>query len=300
MIKLFLVAPNVMVLYNGDEGQLYKDLEYTQTSYPFENRKINSTFNVDNYIQKTKSLWNDFDVTKLHIQNYGDTNMYLTVEGQLDYKTKFTGIGRVIYKLATGEIIDKKDPIADTTYLDGVKNVLYRIHYGDYGGYALKLVSFLLGIISCFVIISGVMIWLVARDKKNIPEKKRRFNERVVRVYLAICLSMYPVTALSFIAVKVFEPVSKSFIYNFYFISWLLATIFFILKKNHFFTNKYTLFSGSILGLLIPIINGSMTGNWIWKSYKQDFQLFFVDVFWITISLITLYVTFKLKKQNNN
>src|SRR5690606_19802303 len=216
---------------------------------------------------------------------------------QLEYKTKFTGVGKITYKVTTGEIISKKDPVTQTSYLDSVKNILYRLHYGDYGGYALKIVSFLLGIISCFVIISGGMIWLVARDKKNIPEKKRRFNEQVVRIYLAICLSMYPVTAVSFIAVKVFQPVSQSFIYSFYFISWLLAIIFFILKKDHFFTNKYTLLSGSIFGLLIPVANGFTTGNWIWKSFQYDFQPFFVDAFWLILSLMTLFTALKLKKK---
>src|SRR5690606_13014421 len=154
MIKVFLIAPNVLVLYNGDESQLYKDLKYTPPSYAFENVKISMPFNANEYVKKTKTLWNDFDVTKLYIQNYGDNNMHVNIEGQLDYKAKFTGVGKITYKVATGEIISKKDPVTQTTYLDSVKNILYRLHYGDYGGYALKIVSFLLGIISCFVIIS--------------------------------------------------------------------------------------------------------------------------------------------------
>src|SRR5690606_3188388 len=66
MIKLFLVAPNVLVLYDGDQAQLYKDLEYTPTSYPFKNNKITTDFSINDYVKKTKTLWNDFDVTKIH------------------------------------------------------------------------------------------------------------------------------------------------------------------------------------------------------------------------------------------
>ena len=144
------------------------------------------------------------------------------------------------------------------------------------------------------------MIWLVARDKKNIPEKKRRFNEGVVRIYLAICLSMYPITAASFIAVKVFQPASQSFVYSFYFIGWLLLTVLFILKKDNYFTNKMCLVLGSVLGFLIPITNGITTGNWIWKSFlNQETQLFFVDAFWIVLASLTLYVSFKFKKNEH-
>ncbi|KGL62982.1 PepSY-associated TM helix domain-containing protein [Polaribacter sp. Hel1_85] len=297
MIKLVLVAPSVLFLYGGDNAKLYEDLEYSKPQYQFKNNAITSNFNASYYVTSTKKIWNDFDVTEVHLFNYGDENMHILVNGHLNYNTKFNGIGEVIFNVKTGEIVSKKSPITDTSYLDGVKNVLYKIHYADYGGFPLKIISFILGLITCFVIISGVMIWLVARDKKNIPEKKRRFNERVVRIYLAICLSMYPITALSFIAVKVFQPTNSSFIHNFYFMGWLLLTLFFVLKKDLHFINKYTLLSGSIIGFFIPISNGIMTGNWFWKTFlNQQFQLFFVDIFWLILASLTLWISLKLKR----
>ncbi|MCC9072204.1 PepSY domain-containing protein [Flavobacterium sp. F-65] len=299
MIKLLIVAPSVMALYKGDQDKLYKDLEYSDPEYKFDNKKLATPFSIDKLVAKTKSNWKDFEINRIFIQNYGDTNMHVLVEGEIKYDKKFTGIGKVIYKVADGTVVAKKDPVTETTYLDAVKNVLYRIHFGDYGGYALKIISFVLGIITCFVIISGVMIWLVARDKKNMPEKKRRFNEAVVRIYLAICLSMYPITALGFIATKIFHPLGRANIYSIYFIGWLALTIFFILKKNNAFTNKFSLLSGSILGFLIPIVNGICTGNWFWKTFAQNqIQIFFVDIFWIVLASITLYISFHLDKKD--
>lgn len=300
MIKLVLVAPTVMVLYDGDQAKFYEDLEYSRPTFEPEHNTLTSKIDINYYVEQTKNLWDDFNVTEVHLVNYGDTNMHVLVNGSLDFKTKFTGTGAAIYKVSSNSLVSKKDPIKNTSYLDGVKNTLYRLHFGDYGGYALKIISFALGLISCFVIISGVMIWLVARDKKNIPEKKRRFNKRVAIVYFAISLSMYPITALSFIAVKIFQPEGQLFIYSFYFIGWLLLAIFFTIKKSLYFTNKYTLLSGSILGFLIPIVNGVVTKNWIWKSlYNGDFQVFFIDAFWITLAVITLWITFKLKRKTD-
>lgn len=297
MIKLLLVAPSVQLLYQGNQDKLYQELEYTSPDFPFKNEVLHQSFNINKMVAVTKKNWNDFDITKIEIQNYGDKNMHLIVEGEVDYGKKFTGIGKVVYQVASNKVIAKKDPYTQNKYLDYVKNILYRIHYGDYGGYGLKIISFVLGILSCFVIISGVMIWLVARDKKNIPEKKRRFNERVVRFYLAICLSMFPVTALTFNIAKIFHPLGQDNLYAVYFISWLVLTVFFILKKNNGFTNWFCLFSGSILGFLVPISNGITTGNWFWISCdKNQFQLFFVDVFWIFLSSITLYASYKISK----
>ncbi|NWL01230.1 hypothetical protein DM790_10425 [Flavobacterium collinsii] len=296
MIKLLLVAPAVMALYDNDQSKLYKELEYTDPDYKFENKKLANPFNIDELVAKTKKNWSDFEITRVFIQNYGDVNMHVLVEGELLSHKKFTGIGKVVYRIADGKEIAKKDPISQTSYLDVIKNVLYRIHFGDYGGYALRIVSFLLGIITCFVIISGVMIWLVARQKNNMPEKKRRFNNAVVRIYLAICLSMYPITALAFIGSKIFYPLSQANLFRLYFGGWLLLTIFFIIKKNDGFTNKFCLISGSILGFLIPITNGIVSGEWFWTSFMENkIQIFFIDVFWIFLASISLYVAYHLK-----
>ncbi len=298
MLKLLIVAPSVFAIYGGDQAKLYEDLEYADPTFPFENNKEDSVISLNGFIDQTKATWENFNVSEVKIYNFGDANMHVAINGELDKKTKFTAPGKVVYKAYTGEVISKKDPVAQSSYLDGVKNVMFRLHYGDYGGYALKVISFILGIISCFVIISGVMIWLVARDKKNIPEKKRIFYNRVARIYLAICLSMYPITALSFIAVKIAQPAGLEFIYWFYFLGWLLLTTFFILKMDNYFTNKSCLLLGSIFGFLIPLVNGFTTGNWMWKSFAagQD-QILFIDVFWLITASITLFASFKLKKK---
>ena len=299
MIKLLLIAPTVMTLYNGDDKKFYSELGYDEPEYKFKNKKLAAPYNIDKLVDQTKSTWKDFEVTEVEIINYGDASMHVSVEGELKNDKKFTGIGNIIYQVSTGKIVAKKDPNLQTTYLDGVKNVLYRIHFGDYGGYALKIISFILGLITCFVIISGVMIWLTARDKTNMPENKRRFNRRVVRIYLAICLSMYPITALIFIANKVFYPLSQTEIYTFYFVGWLLLTIFFIIKRNDAFTNKWSLLSGSFLGFIIPITNGIMTGNWFWESFAHNqFQIFFIDIFWTVLASVSLYTAYKLNQKN--
>jgi hypothetical protein len=296
MIKLLIVAPAVMALYKGDQDKLYKELEYKDPEYKFDNKKLATPFNIDQLVAKAKSNWSDFEITRVFIQNYGDANMHIVVEGEMPHDKKFTGVGKVVYRIADGKEIARKNPITQNNYLDVVKNVLYRIHFGDYGGYPLKIVSFILGIITCFVIISGVMIWLVARQKNNMPEKKRRFNAAVVHIYLAICLSMYPITALAFIATKVFYPLSQSNLFTFYFGGWLLLAVFFIIKKNDDFTNKFCLISGSILGFLIPIANGIVSGHWFWNSFIENhIQVFVIDVFWIVLASISLYVAYHLK-----
>jgi hypothetical protein len=297
MLKILLVAPAVFTLYEGDEDEMYKDLEYTHPEFAFQQEPLNETPDINALVAQTRKHWEGFRVNEVHIFNYGDRNMHVSVGGELVYRSRLNGPGNIIYRVADGEVVHLEDPVMEASYLDGVKNMLLRLHFGDYAGYGLKVASFLLGLISCFVILSGVMIWLVARDKNHIPEKRRRFNEGVVRYYLAICLSMYPVTALAFILVKIWQPAGMTFLYCAYFISWLLFSIFFILRKNNSITNKYTLLSGSILGILIPLVNGLATGDWLWKTYSEgNTHVFMVDLIWILLSVATFLVYLKLSR----
>ncbi|WP_228235154.1 PepSY-associated TM helix domain-containing protein [Allomuricauda sp. M10] len=293
LLKGILILPIVMGLYNGDQNKLYEDLEYNHPVYSYHNERLEEPVQIDPLITEIKQDWPDFRVTEVHLFNFGDTNMHASISGHLGYETKLNGMGHRIYKIKDGSVVEEKVPVTNNAYLDGVKNMMFRLHFGDYAGYGLRVISFVLGLISCFVILSGILIWLTARDKKNIPEKRRKFNQQVANVYMAICLSMFPVTALEFILVKCAIHVDMAFLYRTYFPIWLVTTLFFIFKNNIGFTNRWTLISGGILAVWIPVVNGIMTGNWLWTAYiKGQQQVLLVDLLWLILGLVALWIAF--------
>lgn len=301
MINVLLVVPSLIVMYDGDQQKLYNDLGFGEPAFTFENRKLSEVPPVNDFVAKTRGLWDDFNINEVHIFNYGDEGMHVEVGGALDHSVKFTGLGHVIYKASTGAAVDTEDPHERTSYLNGVKGAIYYLHFGNYGGYSLRIISFVLGLITCFVIITGVLIWLEARNKKDIPEKQRRFNARVGHIYLAICLTMFPVTALGFIVTQLLphdlDDSRQTILYSVYFGTWLLLSVFFALRRDNYLTNKYTLLSGAIAGLAVPIVNGLVTGNWFWDSFTNNhIDLFVVDVGWILISLTAFYVLGRLRR----
>jgi hypothetical protein len=111
---------------------------------------------------------------------------------------------------------------------------------------------------------------------------------------------MYPVTAFVFIVVR-FLPANlpatrQPVLYSIYFGCWLLLSVFFSWNRSNFFINKYTLWSGAILGLLIPIVNGVSTGNWLWYTVaNRHVDIFIVDALWTGLSLISFYTVYRLK-----
>ena len=296
MLKLLLVAPGVYALYNGDEQEFYDAPGYGHPGFEYHGRELELLPDINALVTNTRERWPDFRVNEVRLFNFGDSNMHVSVSGRLSYSEKFNGTGNIIYRMADGRAVAVKDPVANSSYPDAVKNILYRLHLGDYGGYALRITSFVLGLIGCFVILSGVMIWFTARNKTHLPIEQRKFNLKVSQWYLAICLSMFPVTAAAFIVVKCFNPLGMNGIYSFYFISWALLSVFFAKKGSAFFTNTYSLLSGGILGLLVPVCNGAITGAWPWNSLMAGaFHVFFIDLFWVVLSALSLLACFRLK-----
>lgn len=280
--------PVVATHFDGVQDSLYAALGYGGHDFALENKQLENTIKLSDFVSTAQQKWGE-EVTINHVEaiNYGDKSMQVHVGGVTNLSQKFTGGGELVFD-AGGNILKHKDPQRPSSYSDVAENLVYTLHFGSYGGYATKVLYFLLGISGCVVIISGVLIWLVARDKKNIPEKKRKFNFWLANIYLGICLSMFPVTAAAFIAVKFNPDGGMNFIYSFYFLSWLAVSIIFIARRNIYKTNRDSMLAGSLIGICIPVVNGIVSDNWIWNTWRNGYHdILLVDIFWLTVSIGT-------------
>ena len=303
-LGVLVSASGAAVLYNNDVDKVYELLyEQDNDSLGMRSPKI-PKFNA--LVEKAGKRWPGFTTTRLTITNYGSSTMKLSVGGEVHPREQFLGNGEIVFDMHSKKIVKERDPL-EPTYTNGVWDSVFRLHYANYGkigslgNYLLKTAYFLLAFLTCFVIISGVMIWLEARNKKNIPDKRRRYNERVGAIYLAVCLTMFPVTALAMLVAKLLPGSvneSREMILNWtFFGGWLLLSVVFSLWKNNQLTNKFSLFTGGILGAFIPLVNGWLSGNWFWKTFGEgEYGLFSVDVLWIILSFSALFAWNKLRR----
>jgi len=303
-----LVALSGSVLYNGSQDKFY-DAVYGEHKDSLGVR-TQAVFALNKFQDSAITRWQGFAPKHIGILNNESTTMQFRIYGYVSSKAKFHNGGEIVYDVYTGKVDHEHSPY-DVSYNDGLWSTVYRLHFADYGdlgalgNYLFKLAYFLLAISTCFVIISGVLIWLSARNKKSVPENEKRYNEKVGYIYLAICLSMFPVTAFSFIVSKLLpESVSeiREIILNSaFFGGWLILSVFFFFKKSNYFINKYTLLSGGLLGLCIPFISGFHSGNWVWNTFRhKQYDIFIIDMLWVVLSLLALYAVYRLKISAKN
>lgn len=299
LLNYRIVAATIIALgYGGDADKFSSDTSQDRGAKEivYQHKAIDKEIDLNAYILQTVEKWDDPYISNISILNYGDESMTVAISGRAHNEKQLNSRGEIKYHIHSGEVEEISNPNENPGYSYIFSNLVYLLHFGSFGGLATRIVYFLVGIAGCIVIISGVLIWLVARDKKNVPEHKRKFNFWLANIYMAICLSMYPVTALAFIAVKLNPTGGQNFVYSFYFWTWLAITILLSIRKNIYKTNRDCLLVGSIIGLTIPIFNGVMTGNWIWVSWAKGYSdILLIDLFWIIVPLITLY-SWKLVK----
>ncbi len=301
----FLVLAPALALYQGNQNKLMEDLLPEKRYVSWENYSNNELLSFNKFVKSSSDIWDNFELTNFYIKNYGGSNSQYILSGGVLENNVFNAKGRISYNSKTNNILLEKSPYK-FSFVEDFQSAVAKLHFGSYGGILIKIIYFFLSIITCFVIISGVLLWVESRNKKNIDIEKRIYTTNVGHVYTAICLSMLPVTAASFIFVKLL-PVNISNktipIYLFYFTSWFALTCFLRYKRDHYYTNRFCLLTTSILGFLIPIIYGVY-------SYKIFFEILInyksintVNGIWLVISAVSLYAFFKIdnkiKKQSS-
>jgi hypothetical protein len=144
-----------LVLYKGDQQALLDDAGYVviQPEWqdkPWKNVDIDSIYhqvaNRDNY-----------QPTFVRMYNYGDASavvhvggiMAEQIGGRFDVATELTSLKETMVN----------DPINSNMVRKGLQ-VVANLHFGNYAGFDLRLLYFILGIAVCVLIVAGNLLWI--------------------------------------------------------------------------------------------------------------------------------------------
>ncbi len=303
-LGIIVSSYNAVLIYDGDSQKLYDEI--APRSKDSLGVRYENAYNFNMFPERAEQQWDDFEAQRITVKNYGSTTMTVEVRGEIGIEKQFLGMGKVVFDANTGKIVETEGP-SERSYYSKVWDTVGRLHYAQFGeigslsNYLLKIVYFLMAFITCFVIISGVLIWMEARNKKNIPEKKKHYNRRVGNIYLSLCLSMLPVTALCFVVSKTIPQSwmdTRESILNYsFFCGWLVVSVVFMMLKNNFLTNKIALLVTGVVAFFIPGVNGIVAGNWFWRTYAaEDYGIFSIDALWLLVGIVCLLVFRKLRR----
>jgi uncharacterized iron-regulated membrane protein len=301
-LSLFLLAPSAFILFDGDTNEIVKLIDANALRKYDKNAKdIKSTKTINQRYSSITKEYPNHHINKIRIRNFGKEDG--TVLFYIDDEKGLSGSGTFVYDYKDGNLIDKTIPYKKS-YVSAARIFITRLHFGNFGGYLLRIIYFILALLTCYVITSGVMIWQTARNNSKYTDKQKRFHHRVTKFYLAFTSSLFPAIALIFIANKVIPiPMEFRIVYvkSTFFIGWLLFTLLGLFWNNFGKLNRRYLAIGSLLALLIPICNGIITEDWFWKTFaKGQYYVFSVDLTWFLTGVLGLWIYSNLKKKKSN
>ena len=287
-----ILLPSVLLLYEGDSSKVFNKVTPENTIALDHDAPLAKNKSLTELKAKVQQQYPGFHVNRAVLRNYGRSDALVT--WRLDDEKGILSSGSITMYMADGIVLDEVSvsPL-DKPYGNAVIDMIAKLHFAEFGGTLVKIIYFILAMITCFMIISGVLIWRTARDNDQYTFKQRLFHHKVTKSYLAICLSMFPAFAIIFMANK-FVPMAMegrvNWVNTLFFTSWLLLTVMGLFWNSYARQNKNYLLIGGILSLGVPLSNGLVTGDWFWETWHTFSWVAYVDVFWIVAGLISLYM----------
>lgn len=297
---LFAIGPSLFFVHDGDTGLMNK-VRFPEMQLAIDPEAADSeNLTFTETLHRLEELYPGIEMQYATIKNYRKEDAIITFRAQDD--DRLGTRGRITLRMKDGEML--KEYSVDPTnkpYHNHVQDWIRRLHYAEFGGFFIRLLFFILAMFTCLMIIAGVLVWRYARDNKRYTYKQRLFHHHVTKIYMAICLSMFPAVGIIYLAEKLvaLELANRVAIINqIFFWGWLALTIAGCFWNSYTRQNKYYLILGGILMLLLPLANGITTGLWPWIAWHSFQEVALIDVSWCFMGVIALFVAFKYLKVN--
>jgi len=143
------------------------------------------------------------------------------------------------------------------------------LHYGTYGGIALKALYFLLGIALAVITVMGIMMWIERRLHGKEGKRGRRFYRRLSRLVVGVCMGVVAASAGLFVHNVLYagaEASRMAWTGWTYFAIWFAAIGYAFLRGNEYRAATELLAASGAALIVAVMLNGAMTDHPVWAG----------------------------------
>ena len=293
LLLLLVLLPAVLVFYEGKPEKVYAmaypmyGVEYNEQAPAFDH-----TDNLVSVYRKVREQYGDtYEIPAVQMHHVhkedGVANFRLVSKD----KRIFASNGYIGYRLKDGTELYNALPGKGKKVTYAIVETIMHLHFASFGGLVVKAIYFVMALFSCFVFVSGILLWKEARNNNRYDAFQKDFHRRVTKIFLAVCFTLFPATALLFSA-ELLVPGGENhafWVNTVFFVSWLLMALFamVILWSENVIT-RFSLWTGGFFSLLVPLVNGISTGDWFWRTPLT--QVWATDVFWLLTAMLSFSV----------
>ncbi|MEM7764656.1 MAG: PepSY-associated TM helix domain-containing protein [Pseudomonadota bacterium] len=296
VVALMLPATGVLV-FKGDSEQVINAIQ----GPPIERSGISGLMiDLDDIARRPHSDSGELPVS-VFVNHWGDQNAEYTInyapDTELMYyeQEKISAISGAPLPL-TG--LDAPSP--ETRVLAAISP----LHYGTYGGVALKFMYFLLGIGLSAMVALGNMVWIERRANSSEGKKSPQFYDRLSKLTVGACLGIVVGSVAIFYADAFYvgeEAARITRIGTTYFGAWFAVIACAFLAKNSYRTTcrLFALVGFGLLGL--PVVSAIQAGAAPWQILQSGHVAApLVDLALLILGAACLLVAIKLPRNRGS
>ena len=217
--------------------------------------------------------------------NWGDEAAVFDVYFAPDTELKM--VEAVSVSGATGEPVYNPAAAVDTP-ANRVVAAVTPLHYGTYGGIALKGLYFVLGLSLAVITALGMMMWIERRLHGNEGRRSAGFYRSLSRLNAGVCMGLIVASAGLFVHNTLYSGLESARLtwtgWTFFGI-WFAAVSFSFLRKDEYRATAEMMAAASLALIAASILNGSVTDHPFWKGFGADGH---APTAWVDVALLAL------------
>ena len=172
----------------------------------------------------------------------------------------------------TGEEVENP-AIAVDTPANRVAAAVTPLHYGTYGGIALKGLYFVLGLALAVITALGLMMWIERRLHGKEGKRSKSFYRGLSRLNVGVCMGIVVASAGLFVHNVLYAGAESSRLVWTgwtYFGIWFAAIGYAFWRGDEYRATAELMAGAGLTLLAAALLNGAVTGHPVWAGFSAD------------------------------
>ena len=268
LTMIVLLPAAAYVSFSGDQEALVA--KFFPTHEP-EKSGIYSEIRIADIIETVNSSGDYGKISFLTIMAASDKNAQVTLNtmsGPDDMAGK-----TLIYKVENTEKVDEYTTFSRIGGLAGpMLDAMYPLHFGTFGGIAIKFLWFILGLSTALLSVTGAMIWVERRTFGAVGKLSMKTYDSISRFTAGACCGLVLAVGSLFYAqllVRVPGYEMEFYLASTFFVVWIAGILWGAFAKNSYRIIKDQITASGIVYLGVPLLNALVTGDHLFNVFEK-------------------------------
>jgi uncharacterized iron-regulated membrane protein len=226
---------------------------------------------VDQLVARARSEVPAFTPRWIAYTRYGADDGFAEVWGESE--RALGSLGSVTLRLNDGTLLARQTAaMRDTNHT--ISSAVFGLHFGSYGGLAVRWIYFALGIAGAALTFTGNLLWIEARRKRG-SDTQSLSTLNISRATIAICIGSCTALAAGFDAALLLPSIETSTVY----VVVLVLAVVLSFTRAPITAARDLLFAAALCCLGIPLLDAALTpDNLVGSLMRGDWELAGVDL----------------------